>query len=156
MIAVVAIVAWKPGLLPGSFRARVVHAFDGDTISVRPCPVRSVVRVYGIDAPEWGQAGALEAQRALLALARSGQLLVEPLQLDRFGRIVARLHAFPVGDVGLELLRHGLVWWEHRFAPDAHLYREAQRVARLAKIGLWRTTPYAFAPWVHRSRTRGQ
>jgi len=150
-----AIIRWKPGSLPDPWVGRARHWYDGDTLFISDGPVRGTIRVFGIDAPEWGQAGAGAARDALRFATRQFPVQVTPIQLDRYGRVVARLATHTSADIGAALLRAGLVWWEHRYAPHVHAYKSLQADARRKQIGLWQSTPYAWAPWVWRRRHSG-
>jgi endonuclease YncB( thermonuclease family) len=87
-----------PADLPPAIVCERPWVSDGDTFSCRNLPAR--VRLIGIDAPELsghcnpgrrctpgnGQA----SKRALIALVRSGPVLVKPQGFDRYDRILAR------------------------------------------------------------------
>jgi micrococcal nuclease len=149
-----AIIAWKTGTLPGPWTGRAVHWYDGDTLYMLGGDVRGVVRIYGIDAPEWGQKGCAEARAALKHITRTAPVIVTPIQLDRYGRIVAKLLDRTGHDVGQTMLENGLAWWEYRWAPQELAYHAAQTGARARKLGLWQSHPWGFAPWVWRKRHR--
>jgi endonuclease YncB( thermonuclease family) len=131
-----------------------VYWYDGDTVYMLGGAVRGVVRLYGIDAPERGQRGFGAARDALKLWTVRGPVVVTPVQLDRYGRIVAHLVDRDGGDVGLRLLEAGLVWWEYRWAAGAVGYKAAQAAARAAGVGLWASRPWGWAPWVWRRRQR--
>jgi len=145
-----AIIRWAPGTLPPPWAGRATQWFDGDTIRIDGGPPGRVIRIFGIDAPEWGQGGAGAAWRFLRDSTYRRVVFVSPSGLDRFGRVVACLGTYEIPDLGLALLNRGLVWWEWRYAPRENRYREAQAEARLRGVGLWACKPYAFAPWVWR------
>lgn len=149
-----AIIRFKEGAVPAPFWGRAVFWYDGDTVYVVGGPVRACVRLFGIDAPEWGQSGAGNARAGLQGLTKGVPVEVCPKGFDRYGRIVATLRTRAVADVGLCLLNFGLVWWEHRFAREASTYRDAQAAARAAHVGLWEGSSWGFAPWVFRRRRR--
>lgn len=149
-----AIIRWKTGTLPDPWVGLARHWYDGDTLYVTDNPGRGTIRIFGIDAPEWGQAGAGAARDALRIATRQFPVYVKPTQLDRYGRIVATLVTHTSNDVGADLLRQGLVWWENRYAPHMESYKELQKTAREKQIGLWKTTPYAWAPWIWRRNHR--
>ena len=87
---------------------------DGDTFSCRNLPVR--IRMLGIDAPELpghcnpGRVctpGNGKASRdVLLAMVRSGPVLVRPQGYDHYGRILARASVNGV-DLSCEMVARG-------------------------------------------------
>ena len=147
-----AIIVWKTGTLPEPWSDIPSHYWDGDTIAIGAGPQRRIVRIFGIDAPEWGQTGAIDAQLALKSITDGCTVTVSPIEMDRYGRVIARLATSTHPDIALHLLQLGLVWWEYRWAPGALEYRDAQKQARREKLGLWRLTDYGFAPWEFRRR----
>ena len=151
-----AIIRWTPGTIPSEWCGQARWWYDGDTLMVDGGPVRSCVRLWGIDAPEWGQAGAGAARDALRMMTRSTPVVISPVSIDQYGRIVARLGTHAVEDIGLALLRRGLVWWYWHFAPDCQEYKAAFAAARIEKLGLWASRPYAWAPWLWRRGGRSR
>lgn len=102
-----------------------VRIIDGDTIAWSD----ERVRIRGIDTPELGQHGAIEAKLELKDVLGRGALEVQPIERDVYGRIVARL--FVAGaDVGAEMVIRG-------YARASGAYRAQQAQARKAGRGLW-------------------
>jgi endonuclease YncB( thermonuclease family) len=149
-----AIIRWRAGAVPEAWAGRANQWFDGDTIRVDGGPPGRVIRIFGIDAPEWGQTGAGAAWRFLRDSTLRTSVFVSPKGLDRFGRVVARLATYEIQDLGLALLTRGLVWWEWHFAPEDEEYRTAQFEARQRGLALWSRKPYGWAPWAWRRRHR--
>lgn len=97
------------------------------------------VRLYGIDAPEKSQAYAAQSRKLLEKLARGKNVRVEVVEVDQYGRYVAKVY---VGSkyVNLEMVKAGLAWHYDYHADDktdADL-AEAQSSARKARKGLWK------------------
>jgi endonuclease YncB( thermonuclease family) len=115
---------------------------DGDSLRLDD-RARSEVRLNGIDAPEYRQtcfdengrewACGKEAARFLRGLV-SGEVKCQPVDRDRYGRLVADCRA---KDVSLndEMLRGGYAV-AYRAASAQRLGLEAR--ARQAKRGIWR------------------
>jgi endonuclease YncB( thermonuclease family) len=116
----------------------VIKVFDGDSFIVAPAPGKRVeIRLAGIDAPEKNQPYADDARAALRGMLLEQKVRLEVLDVDRYGRKVAR--AFRVSDrldVNAELVRRGHVWVYRRHAYDDSLY-DLERDARERKLGLW-------------------
>lgn len=64
---------------------RFLRPIDGDTFSYNGIKVR----LRGIDAPELGTPGGLEATQRLAALLREGAITIVPVSRDVYGRTVA-------------------------------------------------------------------
>lgn len=128
----------------------VSRVVDGDTL--RLVDGRRV-RLVGINAPEMAtkgrpiQAYAEQAKRRLSALvaANDGKVSVQlgVDAKDRYGRTLA--HVFDARGRSLEaqLLAEGLGYWV-AVAPNLalrHCLQSAEQSARMARLGLWRTSP---------------
>lgn len=139
-------------------QGRVLRVLDGDSLLVIIADngVRGV-RIAGIDAPEKGQSHADASRRALLALLDQREVRVDAVKTDAFDRLVGRV--FVDGrDAGLAQLRAGLAWHFRRYDADLapavrRRYAEAERQARLRRVGLWRD-PAPTPPWEHRASAR--
>lgn len=118
---------------------------DGDTLRVALTSGRRVaVRLYGIDAPEEGQPGAVAARRALYELTRDRTLMVHPEGVDVYGRIVARVSTGEV-DVSAAMVFMGLAW-ALRGGEREKDFRRLERMARKSRRGLWGDRS-AVPPW---------
>jgi endonuclease YncB( thermonuclease family) len=137
----------------GVFYGPLVRVKDGDSLVVKVQGVAMDVRLAGIDAPELDQPYGREAKQALVSLASGGQLVVEPLDTDRYGRTVAHVWN---GEMQLnkEMVKRGGAWFYSEFARSETLY-EVEQEARNAKRGLWALAlKDRVEPWVWRERRR--
>src|SRR3990172_3719128 len=82
------------------FSGRVVGIADGDTLSVMHDGHAVKVRLYGIDAPEKGQAFGNRSKQFVSALAFEKEVRVEVKGRDRYGRTIADLMVLPRSTVG--------------------------------------------------------
>lgn len=132
-----------------SYRGRV-YVIDGDTIEVN----RSRVRLFGMDAPELSQRGGGKAKSHLISLAGGKAVRVEPVTVDCYGRIVARVW---LGDVDLSgaMVRDGYAVAMGNWHRD---YVASEREARAARRGLWAFDPRHGIndPAAHRRREAGR
>ena len=115
--------------------ARVVRIADGDTLELVPTGrvERVRVRLEGVDAPELGEDFSRDAQNFLRRLLLDQQIRLIGRDVDRYGRLVARVQ---IGgrDASQALLEAGLAC--QRFAVDATL-AAAEAQARTAGRGFW-------------------
>lgn len=130
------------------FEAKVVGITDGDTITVLRGIQQIRIRLDGIDCPEGGQPFSNRAKRFTSELVFGRDVMIEPRDVDRYGRMVARVR-IEQKDVSLELVRAGFAWHFKRYSSDPVLAK-SEVAAREAKRGLW-ADPHALAPWEFRA-----
>lgn len=122
-------------LVGRDFDARVARVADGDTIEATPAgeqrPVR--IRLQGIDAPELSEVFGRESLAHLRMLMVDQMVRVSGRDMDRYGRLVARV-TVKGQDASVAMLRAGLAC--HAYARDAALARE-ESAARSAGLGFW-------------------
>ena len=125
----------------------VDYVIDGDSLMVKRDGKAMEVRLWGIDAPEYDQAGSGQAREALKRLVngQKGELSIK--YLDRYDRYVAVL---TIGNfnVNEEMIRAGHSWVYERYCnePPCQNWIDLQRVARKKGRGLWRETD-PVPPW---------
>ena len=118
------------------------YVIDGDTI----VSDGARIRLAGIDAPELSQPGGAEARSHLIRLIAGGAVRIEPLDTDRYGRMVARVHA-RCGDLGRLMVRNG-----YALSYYGAEYRSEELFARKKRAGLW-AGPGISSPAAHRAAT---
>lgn len=146
----------------GMFEGVVRAVYDGDTILLATrAQDRLMVRLYGIDAPEAavpegpGQPFGAVARRVLMYKVMGRQVLVEPIDGDRYQRMVAVIR-FDGRDINREMVAEGMAWAYRRYLDGAHApeYIAAEEFARKRHKGLWRdASPQP--PWEFRQSTKG-
>jgi len=139
---------------------QVVGIADGDTITVLDGRRQQhKIRLAGIDAPEKKQAFGERSRQNLAAMVFSKTVSVEWIKKDRYGRMVGKVMINGV-DANLEQVKAGMSWWYEKYrreqsAADQRIYADAERQARVARVGLWRD-PVSVAPWDWRSAKRAR
>ena len=134
-------------LSPERFTGKVVSITDGDTISVMHEARPLTVRLDGIDCPERGQDFSQRAKQFTSDLAFGQTVDVDVRDVDRYGRLVARVSA-QGRDVSVALVRAGMAWHYKQYSSDPIL-AEAERAARAEGLGLW-SRHDAVPPWEYR------
>ena len=119
---------------------------DGDTLALQTPGGEAVIRLHGIDAPEYRQtcldaAGlsrpcGVEAAAALTDLIGAQTVTCQRLDLDRHDRIVARCTA-QGRDLGAAMVGRGLALAYARYSTD---YLSAETQARAMRVGFWSGT----------------
>jgi endonuclease YncB( thermonuclease family) len=120
----------------------VTHVTDGDTLNVRCAARKERVRMLQIDTPEredplYEAAG--DALEALIA-GRSVELELGPEERDDHGRLLA--YVFAGGEnLNLAMIEAGWSPYFDRYGAGAYPreFAEAERSARRAKRGIWRS-----------------
>jgi len=125
--------------------AKVVGVVDGDTIDVLlPGNIQQRLRLNGIDTPERGQPFGNNAKQYLSELIMGKQIEYEPLDTDRYDRVIAETYVSG-NRIGLLLVQTGLAWHYEKYSDDESL-RAAQFKAQELKLGLWSDNRFV-APW---------
>jgi endonuclease YncB( thermonuclease family) len=135
--------AAAPPAVPEPFTAKA-FVIDGDTIAFDRGRTR--VRLFGIDAPEMSQFGGKAARGHLIRMIGGRRVLVRPVDIDRYGRVVARVRCED-DDVCEAMVRDGYAVAMLAYCGD---YLEAERAARHDRRGLWK----ASADWGIKSPSR--
>lgn len=118
------------------FEARVVTVLDGDTFEVVTTDRRRVrIRLEGIDCPERGEPFSNVARSFTRQLAFDRTVQVEVRDVDRYGRLVARVTS-EGKDLSQALVAAGLATHYTVFRFDPRL-EETERRARAERRGMW-------------------
>lgn len=134
----------------------VLRVKDGDSVTLAPVDQDrgiKTIRLYGIDAPELGQAFGRRAARFLADRLPAGtRVEVDALYVDPYDREVAVLRANGA-TLNAELIRVGLAWVYSRFCKASFCgeWRELEKSARKGRLGLWRDGK-PIPPWTWRRK----
>jgi endonuclease YncB( thermonuclease family) len=120
-----------------TFNAHVIGIVDGDTLDVLKANTKRTVRIRldGIDTPERGEPFTQQARNLTRVLAFDQDVIVIGKELDRYGRLVARVR-FGQVDLSVEIVAAGLACHFLRYSSDPVLAR-AEADARSAGRGFW-------------------
>jgi endonuclease YncB( thermonuclease family) len=136
----------------GSFTGKVVGVHDGDTITVLDAQkVQHKIRLAGIDTPELKQAHGKDAKKALSLKVFSKHVRIEWTTKDRYKRTIGRVY-LGKRDINLEMVQEGWAWHYKHYSKEKAL-ADAEKGARAAKKGLWRSQS-PVAPWNWRRGAR--
>jgi len=129
-------------LLPSlsqAFEARVVWVTDGDTLTVlKKGWSPETIRLYGLDCPEKDQPYGFKARVFTLSRILFREVVVEPVERDRYGRLVARLSR-DGKSLNKKIIQAGYAWVYDRYCRKevCSRYRLLEEEARHASRGLW-------------------
>ena len=142
---VLALVAAWPALSWADFLARVVTVHEGDRLTIRHDGRNETIYIKDIDCPELKQAYGKQAKQAIAAYVGSRDVVVRALKRGRNGLGTAEILLQDGRNVGHELLKEGLAWWQRSASSDASL-EVLEELARAERKGLW-SEPHPVPPW---------
>jgi endonuclease YncB( thermonuclease family) len=138
-----------------TWEGRVTRVLDGDSFRVMQGGTTATIRLYGIDCPEYDQRSGQEAKALTKALVQGKIVSIEPMDTDRYGRIVALVQSRG-RLVNGELVRNGLAWVYPRYCLAQPICRDLghlERDARNQGLELWQEEK-PVPPWLWKRRTR--
>ena len=142
---VFALVAACPALSWADFTARVVTVHEGDRLTIHHDGRSETIYLRDIDCPELKQSYGKQAKHATAAFVGNREIVVQGLTRDKQGRTSAEV-LLPNGqNVGRELVKEGLAWWQSSGSGDRRL-GELEELARAERKGLW-SEPNPVPPW---------
>jgi micrococcal nuclease len=133
---VFALVAAYPVLSWADFSARVLTVHEGDRLTIRHDGRSETIYFKGIDCPELEQPYGKQAKRTTAAFIGNRDIVVRGLTRDKQGRVSAEVLLQDGRNVGRELLKEGLAWWQRSASSDASL-EMLEDLARASRKGLW-------------------
>jgi len=137
-----------------TLRGRVFRVADGDSISFavtdgERAGVILAARLWGIDAPEMGQAFGAEAARMLSLFAPTNVVAeLEVKTTDDYGRTLGVLSVGGL-NVNARMVAAGGAWHYVHYAPDECALASAQKTAKAHRLGLW-ADANPVPPWDYR------
>ncbi len=135
--------------------------YDGDTLRVVRGDEELKIRFCGIDAPEKKQKLGIEARDHLRSLVDmgNGELLLVPIEKDRYGRTVAEVYVQDRKDsainLNMQMLRDGYAWLYGQYVDNCPTKNEfvlAEELAREERLGVWNGSHQP--PWEWRKANR--
>ena len=125
---------------------RVVAVADGDTLTVLDAlQQQHKIRLGGIDAPEKAMPFGQVSKRKLVELCFNKQAEVNPINVDRYGRVVAHVYCDGVY-ANQEMVKAGYAWVYRTYDNGFESFYAFQRQAKAAELGLW-ADPNPMPPW---------
>lgn len=136
------------------FNAKVLWVIDGDSVEVSRHGVKSTIRLYGIDTPEWRQPYSNLAKEYLHKEIAGERVEIVPFYRDTYGRTIAiiKLKSKNFNEV---LVEKGLAWVHVYYCkkPICAKWKKLEEQARGARKGLWRQEN-PVPPWVWKREHR--
>ena len=130
-------------LLP-PFEAIATWVIDGDSFTAKSHGIKIKVRLYGIDSPEKKQPFGRASLAHLIKLIKYKRLIIEPIENDKYGRMIAKIYTFKKVKkklvktyINLKQVEAGYAWHYKRYAKNEKDLAQAEATARKQKKGLW-------------------
>jgi endonuclease YncB( thermonuclease family) len=124
----------------------VTRTIDGDSIIVKTEKGEKEVRIKGIDAPEYGQGGFLDAKKKVQKLTLGQTVTLRNSETDKYGRTASKVEINHSGQcVAEELASSGVAFPDPRGTT-----KEIKKLANKAQeksLGVWKRkekTPWEF------------
>ena len=136
-----------------TFTGHVSEITDGDTLTLLVGRQHRKINLAAIDAPERYQAWGDQSRTNLSRLALNQTAVATCTELNQRGELICKLEVIQ-RDIGLEQLQDGMAWWfrqdaNTQSAEDQSAYGNAELIAKLKRLGLWRDTN-PIPPWQFR------
>ena len=135
----------EPGEPRFELVGRVIKVVDGDSLEVRVAGNEFPVRLYGVDAPEYGQPHGGDATRALTSKLARRTVLINIVDIDSYGRLVGTVY-HRGENINVSMVAEGHGWWYRHYARSEDHLEDAEYAAREAGLGLWSKAD-PVAPW---------
>ena len=149
------------GIIPEEWQVKKGSIYDGDTLRVVRGQEELKIRFCGIDAPERSQELGIESRDHLRSLVNisNGEVLLVPIEKDRYNRTVAEIYVKDSDDTAINLnvqmVRDGYAWHYERYSGSCPIRGEfaiAQKMAQKEGLGIWKGNPEP--PWVWRKANK--
>jgi len=126
---------------------QILEVVDGNTLKVSTIDNDTfIVKLKGVDAPELGQAFALESLNYLQELVADKKVLVEYSGKDRWGNRLVYVTTKNGKSVNEMMIKNGYGWVDRFFVSQENLM-ELQEAAKAKNAGLW-VKEEPMSPWV--------
>ena len=149
------------GITPEVWQVKQGSIYDGDTLRVVRGSEELKIRFCGIDAPEKKQSMGMESRDHLRSLVNisNGEILLVPIEKDRYDRTVAELYVkdsrSTAINLNVQMVRDGYAWHYERYSGNCPIRDEfaiAQEMAQSEGLGIWKGNPTP--PWDWRKSNR--
>ena len=127
------------------FAAKVVTVHEGDRLTIYHDGRKEVIFLKGIDCPEMNQPYGKKAKQVTQAYVGTREVVIQSIERDRQGRVVAEVALQDGRSVAHELVKEGLAWSRGGTA-QGRSFDDDEQLARAAKTGLW-ADPNPVPPW---------
>ena len=153
--------AENEGVIPEEWQVKEGSIYDGDTLRVVRGSEELKIRFCGIDAPEKKMPMGIASRDHLRSLVdiSNGEVLLVPIEKDRYGRTVAEVYVkdsrSTAINLNVQMVRDGYAWHYERYSGNCPIRNEfavAQELAQDEGLGIWKGNPQP--PWQWRKANK--
>ena len=125
----------------------VTRVIDGDTFEIATVCRRYRVRLKGVDAPELGRRGGVDARQWAAARLAGQPVTWSAVGVDAYGRFLGEVHLDDGMFVNAEIIRQGHARVNTDFPPEnLEQFKQIEQEARDAGRGMWAAASAAPQP----------
>lgn len=129
------------------FSGQVIKVIDGDTVDILTTENEKIrVRLFGIDAPERGQAYANKSKLFLASLISGKDVLVKENEKDIYHRSLGTIF-YRDKNINAKMVENGYAWaYRYRNKATDESMVKLEEKAKQQHLGLWQDSN-PIAPW---------
>ncbi len=124
-----------------TLNVKVVGIKTGSTLEVLSGGKVMDLKLQGIECPRKAHSMGKAARRFVAENAFLNNVSVEITGTESDGTLLGRLRLADGRDLGAELTKLGLAWWDKRNDPEALGLARLEQEARSASLGIWAAIP---------------
>lgn len=120
-----------------TLKAKVVGVKTGASLEILDGGKVTALKVMGIDCADRTHAAGKAARRFAADEAFMNEVTIEITGTESDGALVGKVSLPDGRDLGSELAKAGLAWWDKRNHPDDVGMAKLEEEARAAGLGIW-------------------
>ena len=129
------------GIPAATLNVKVVGIKTGASLEILTGGKVMGLKLHGIGCARKGHTAGKAARRFVADNAFMNNVSVEITGSESDGTLIGRLLLADGRDLGAELTKLGLAWWDKRNDPDAVGLSKMEEEARSANLGIWTESP---------------
>ena len=123
-----------------SLKGKVVGVKGGNAIEILSEGKVIGVKIYGIDCPSKTYAAGKTARHFVADQAFMNDVSLEIIGAETDGTLIGKVILADGKNLGIELLKSGMAWWDKPSSPDEADLAKVEKQARDAYLGIWAGT----------------
>jgi micrococcal nuclease len=120
-----------------NLKGKVVGVKNGNAIEILNNGKVMGVKLYGIDCPAKSYAAGKTARHFIADQAFMNDVQLEIMGTQPDGDLIGKIILADGRDLGVEMLKAGIVWWDKLNSPEEASLAKVEKQARDAYLGIW-------------------